>query len=163
MTERPGYVRDFVDFWSSRPETKRIWISLFTPQIGESSYEIIPVDARERLVKELLQIRRDFPKLDMPQGLIEAYLDTPSDPKHCIFARLTRTVTADLKNLITPCQFGGNPDCSQCGCIASAGMKAISDHRLPGGLSIGWIYEQSLRVGEIVSSLREGKDPIRAA
>lgn len=157
MTERPGYIREFIDFWSSREETAKIWISLFTPQRGETSYEIIPHEARKRLVTELLQLRTEYPKLAMPKGLLEAYLDTPADPAHCIFARVTRTVTADLKNQITPCQFGGNPDCSQCGCIASAGMKAISDHRLPGGLSVGWIYEQSLRFGEMVASVRERK------
>jgi sulfatase maturation enzyme AslB (radical SAM superfamily) len=154
MTERAGYVREFVAFWSTRQEVEKIWISLFTPQIGETSYEIIPPEARARLVAELLQIREQFPKLAMPKGLIEAYLDTPPDPKHCIFARVTRTVTADLKNEITPCQFGGNPDCSQCGCIASAGMKAISNYRLAGGLRVGWIYEQSIRFGEFVASLR---------
>src|SRR5215475_12042021 len=93
----------------------------------------------------------------MGKGLIEAYLDTPSDPKNCVFAKVTRTVTADLRNQITPCQFGGNPDCSQCGCIASAGMKAISDYRLPGGLTIGWIFGQSIRFGEMVAAVREGK------
>jgi len=166
MTERPGYLHEFIDFWSSRPETKMIWISLFTPQIGETSYEIIPRDARVRLVGELLELRNRFPKLAMPKGLLEAYLDTPADPKHCIFARVTRTVTADLQREIKPCQFGGNPDCSQCGCVASAGLKAISDHHLAGGLTIGWIYEQSLRFGEMVASVREGKpakDPVRAA
>lgn len=34
MTERPGYLREFLEFWSSRPETDKIWMSLFTPQIG---------------------------------------------------------------------------------------------------------------------------------
>jgi MoaA/NifB/PqqE/SkfB family radical SAM enzyme len=166
MTERPGYVREFIDFWSSRPETRIIWVSLFTPQIGETSYEIIPRDARERLVAELLELRSQYPKLAMAKELIEAYLHTPSDPEHCIFARVTRTVTADLTHRITPCQFGGNPDCSQCGCIASAGFQAIGDHRLPGGLKIGWIYEQSLRFGEKVAAARERrsmKSPIQAA
>ena len=58
----------------------------------------------------------------MPQGLIEEYLNMPANPGECIFARTTRTVTADLKTEVGPCQFGGNPDCSQCGCIASAGF-----------------------------------------
>jgi len=157
MTERPGYIQEFLQYWSNRPETDRIWLSLFTPQIGETSYEIIPRDARVRLVRELLQLRRAYPKLAMPEELIEEYLDTPSDPRHCIFARTTRTVTANLKTEVTPCQFGGNPDCSQCGCIASAGLKAIADHRLPGGLRVGWLYEKSLTIGEKVASWRENR------
>ena len=34
MMERPGYIEEFVRFWSARKETKRIWFSLFTPQQG---------------------------------------------------------------------------------------------------------------------------------
>ena len=135
-------------------ETDKIWISLFTPQIGETSYEIIPREARPQLVRELLELRAQFPKLNMQKGLIENYLNTPSDPSKCIFARTTRTVTADLQKLVTPCQFGGNPDCSQCGCIASAGLNALGNHRLPGGLRVGWIYEKSLQIGERVAAMR---------
>jgi sulfatase maturation enzyme AslB (radical SAM superfamily) len=154
MTEKPGYIREFLDFWSERKETEKVWISLFTPQIGETSYEIIPRDARVKLIHELIELRTQFPKLAMPKGLIEMFLNTPSDPKNCIFARTTRTVTADLRAEVRPCQFGGNPDCSQCGCIASAGLNAIGNHRLPGGLRVGWIYDQSLRIGEKVAALR---------
>src|SRR4051812_13631011 len=92
MTERPGYLREFLAFWSSRPETEKIWMSLFTPQIGEKSYEILPPEGRARVVKELLELRTEFPKLAMPKSLIEAFMNTPSDPAHCIFARVTRTV-----------------------------------------------------------------------
>src|SRR5262245_26655398 len=171
MTERPRYMRDFVEFWSAREETEKIWISLFTPQIGETSYEIIPPANRIKLIQELIQLSSEFPKIAMPKGLIEAYLNPPSNPADCIFARTTKTVTANLESLVTPCQFGGNPDCSQCGCIASAGLNAIGNHRLPGGLRVGWIYDKSLRFGAKVASIRNNRskptakfppDPIRA-
>jgi len=44
MMDRPGYVRDFIEFWSNRDETEKIWMSLFTPQMGETSYEILPME-----------------------------------------------------------------------------------------------------------------------
>src|SRR5262249_21221395 len=118
MTERAGYLYDFMDFWTARPETEKIWFSLFTPQIGETSYEILPPSARAQVVAELLDIRQKYPKLSMTQLAIEGFLNPPSKPSECIFANTTRTVTADLKTRVSPCQFGGNPDCSQCGCIA---------------------------------------------
>ena len=34
------------------------------------------------------------------------------------FAQATACVSADLRTPITPCQFGGQPDCSSCGCMA---------------------------------------------
>src|SRR6185295_18282681 len=57
MTERARYLYDFMDFWSARPETEKVWFSLFTPQIGETSYEIVPPAARAQIVKDLLEMR----------------------------------------------------------------------------------------------------------
>jgi hypothetical protein len=42
-------------------------------------------------------------------------LTSPESPAECIFTRTTLSVTADLKNRITPCQFGGDPDSSRFG------------------------------------------------
>src|SRR4051812_12407608 len=39
MAGRPGYLAEFLDFWTPRPEVKRVWISLYTPQVGEVSAE----------------------------------------------------------------------------------------------------------------------------
>src|SRR6185436_15478385 len=65
MTERPGYLYEFMDFWSARPETEKVWFSLFTPQVGETSYEILPQAARRQVVRDLLDIRQKYPKLSM--------------------------------------------------------------------------------------------------
>jgi MoaA/NifB/PqqE/SkfB family radical SAM enzyme len=154
MTERPDYLREFLDFWSGRSEIEKIWFSLFTPQVGESSYEILPPGARAHVVGELLKLRNLFPKLDMTKVTIEGFLTPPSSPDECVFAKTTRTITADLKTRITPCQFGGTPDCSQCGCIASAGLNAIARAKLPGGMRVGWLYEQSIQVGNVVAAMR---------
>ena len=90
----------------------------------------------------------------MPKGLLNAYLRPPASPEDCIFAKTTECVSADLQTRITPCQFGGNPDCSQCGCIASAGLEAFARHKLPGGLPVGAIYWSSLRIGRWMNGLR---------
>ena len=57
-------------------------------------------------------------------------------------------------SVIMPCQFGGNPDCSNCGCLASAGLEAIGRHRLKGVIRVGSIFDASLRVGQAVDKLR---------
>jgi sulfatase maturation enzyme AslB (radical SAM superfamily) len=154
MTERPGYLWKFMEFWSARPETEKVWMSLYTPQIGESSAEILPPAIRARVLAELKDLRASYPKLAMPKAMIETYAHPPSNPDECIFARTTHTVTADLQTKVSPCQFGGKPDCSQCGCIASAGLNAIGHHRFPGGLRVGWIFEQSFKIGHMVASIR---------
>jgi sulfatase maturation enzyme AslB (radical SAM superfamily) len=154
MTQRPGYLTEFMEFWTRRRETEKIWMSLFTPQIGETSSEILPPSTRARVIQELASLKDIYPKLSMSKGMFEGYADPPANPSECIFARTTRTITADLKTRVGPCQFGGNPDCSQCGCIASAGLNAIGKHKLPGGIRVGWIYDASLKVGNVVAAMR---------
>jgi sulfatase maturation enzyme AslB (radical SAM superfamily) len=154
MTERDGYLHEFMDFWSARPETEKIWFSLFTPQIGETSYEILPQAARARVVRDLYDIRLKYPKLSMTRLTIEGFLNPPSKPTECNFAQMTRTITADLKTRVSPCQFGGNPDCSQCGCLASAGLNSIGKIKVPGGIPIQWIFKESIKIGNVVASMR---------
>jgi MoaA/NifB/PqqE/SkfB family radical SAM enzyme len=155
MTERPGYLREFVDLWSRREEISQIWMSLFTPQIGETSFEILPKSARSEVVRDLLELRELYPKLDMPRGVVEGFLHPPSNPSDCIFAKTTSTITADLKTRVGPCQFGGNPDCSQCGCIASVGLHHIGQQKLAGAIPVSWLFNTSHRVGATVAAMRD--------
>ena len=99
---------------------------------------------------------RGIPKLKMPKGLIAVYAEPPSSPSECVFALTTTCVSADLERRITPCQFGGNPDCSQCGCMASAGLKAVARHKISGGIPVGPIYWSSHRIGTWIRAFREG-------
>src|SRR5690606_27550861 len=49
---RPGYLTEFTKFWAALPDVKRIWFSLYTPQIGEDSPERLLREDRERVVAE---------------------------------------------------------------------------------------------------------------
>lgn len=151
---RPGYIEEFLRVWSDRREVEKIWVSLYTPQIGEASAERLSPADRDRVVHDLLALRLRYPKLALPKGLLAVYADPPSSPDDCVFARTTTTVSADLTTKITPCQFGGAPDCSNCGCIASAGLAAVARHRLFGFIPVGTLYSGSLKVGERVRKLR---------
>jgi pyruvate-formate lyase-activating enzyme len=150
QTRRPGYFEEFLDFWSARPEVKKVWFSLFTPQVGADDAEIIPLAERPALLQHLSDLGKTYPKLVMPKSVTQGYLDPPRSPSECIFARTTLSLTADLKSRITPCQFGGTPDCTQCGCIASAGLKAVGDYRLLGFVPLRSLYNASDAVGKRV-------------
>lgn len=152
---RDGYLEEFVETWSANPNVRSIWMSLYTPQVGEASGErLTPID-RNRVVAALARLRTGFPKLQMSAPLLEAYLDPPASPSDCIFAQTTACLSADLETRITPCQFGGTPDCASCGCMASAGLAAVGRHRLGGAISIDALFRGSLRVGRTVSALRQ--------
>ena len=154
QVNRDGYIEEFLQFWSARPEVEKIWYSLYTPQIGEVSDERLRPADRQRVVADLLALRLKFPKLALPKGLIEVYAEPPTSPDECVFARTTTTLSADLKTKITPCQYGGAPDCTQCGCIASAGLAAVARHQLFGFIPVGSIFNGSLKVGDRVRKLR---------
>lgn len=154
IADRPGYLDEFLKFWSSRPEVRKVWFSTFTPQRGAHSPEVLSREQKHVLVQDLRVLRKKYPILDMPEGLINEFENPPKNPEDCIFARTTRTISADLKTAITPCQFGGDPDCSQCGCYASMGLAAVGHHKVLGPLTAGQLFMVSDRLGRQWRKLR---------
>jgi len=151
MMKQPGYLRDFLQFWTPRPEVARVWFSMFTPQRGDESPEILTRGERDQAIAEMYSLRRIFPKLDMPAQMIRQFAEPPRDPSSCIFAQTTRTISADLKTEVEPCQFGGDPDCSRCGCAASMGLAAVGAHKLSGIIPVGAIFRGSLALGKRIA------------
>jgi sulfatase maturation enzyme AslB (radical SAM superfamily) len=159
MAGRTGYFEEFLSYWCARPEVKKIWFSLFTPQVGAEAEEILsPVD-RTQILAELIGLRSAFPKLYLPDLVVAGMRQPPQSPAECIFARTTLNFTADLKNKITPCQFGGEPDCTQCGCFASAGLKAVGDYRLLGLVPGRALYNASDAIGKMTARMRGRRVP----
>jgi MoaA/NifB/PqqE/SkfB family radical SAM enzyme len=154
IADRPGYLDEFLGFWTSRPEIAKVWFSIFTPQRGATDPEILTPSQRATTIAELLQLRLKYPKLDMAEGLIKELASPPGNPEECIFARTTETISADLRTQITPCQFGGDPDCTQCGCIASMGLAAVGHHRVAGSLTAGQLFMASDRIGKSWKNLQ---------
>ena len=155
QVRRPGYLEEFIQFWSDNQDTKHIWVSLYTPQIGEISIEKLSPADRRAVVDQLFALRERFPKMWMPKGLIAVYLNPPSSPDECVFAQTTECVSADFTSRITPCQFGGKPDCENCGCIASAALEAVARHQLAGAIPVGTIFTASVAIGRTMRGLRE--------
>jgi len=154
MMNRPGYLEDFARFWSGRPETKRIWFSLFTPQRGAVAAEILTAEQRNRVLEELMQLRTAYHLIDMPKHMIEEFRNPPASPADSIFARTPLSISADLKTRITPCQFGGDPDCSQCGCVASMGLASAGHRRLLPGITAGQLLAVSELIGSYMNQMR---------
>ncbi|NOT45992.1 MAG: radical SAM protein, partial [Acidobacteria bacterium] len=151
QVRRDGYLDEFLSFWQANPDTRLIWLSLYTPQKGEISVERLTAADRTRVIADMRRLRLQYPKLQMLDGMLNVYADPPKGPEACIFAQTTECYSSDLERHITPCQFGGNPDCTNCGCIASAGLEAIGRHRVLGGLvPVGQIFHASMRVGQVV-------------
>jgi MoaA/NifB/PqqE/SkfB family radical SAM enzyme len=164
MMKRPGYLNDFLKFWTVRPETNKIWFSIFTPQVGAQSEEMLKRHERMQVIAEMADLRKQYPKLDMSEGMIRQFRSPPQHPKDCVFALTTRILSADFKTEITPCQFGGNPDCASCGCIASMGLAAVAGHKLGGLIRVGTIFNASIKAGQAWSKAtaqRRAQDELR--
>jgi hypothetical protein len=89
----------------------------------------------------------------MPEGMIREFLSPPVSPDRCIFAQTTRTLSADFKTRVEPCQFGGDPDCSRCGCIASMGLAAVGHQKLAGPITAGNIFWTSAAIGRYIQGV----------
>ncbi len=152
---RPGYVTAFTEFWAANRDVKRIWFSLYTPQKGEDSAERLRHEDRQMFVSEITALYQREPKLrDMIPAVVRGYLRPPSAPEECIFSQTTACLSADLKRAITPCQYGGDPDCTQCGCMASVGFEALGQYKMAGVIPLKSIFRGSLAVGRAIGSAR---------
>lgn len=165
MMSREGYLDEYLRYWTSRPEVDRIWLSLYTPQRGELSPEKLTADARRRLIARLPSLKREFRALILPAGAIDALASPPSSPAECTFARISLNYSADLATRVEPCFFGGQPDCTQCGCAVSTSLHWLRHKRLALGVTVGHVLDASLAVGSLgrQSHLRAVSPPTPSA
>ena len=155
---RPGYLDAFTAFWAAQPAVRKIWFSLYTPQKGEQSPEMLRPEDRRAVVAEITRLVAREPKLrDMSAAIVQGYLRPPQNPDECIFAQTTACLSSDLVRTITPCQYGGDPDCTQCGCLASVGLDAVGRYKIGGVIPVKALFDTSLKVGGAMRALR-GKD-----
>lgn len=154
MMKRPGYMEEYVAFWNARPEVNRVWVSVYTPQIGEKSVEMLTPEERVTLARDLPALMARYPKLLTSQGIARAIVAPPRNPDDCLFAKMSANYSADLKSRVEPCVFGGTPDCTQCGCAISSGLHWIRSVQLAGPLKIGHLVSSSIRLGQFANRLR---------
>jgi hypothetical protein len=48
---------------------------------------------------------------------------------------------------VVPCQIGGRPECTECGCIAAAGLASIGKIKLAGLLKVSDVFALSKKIG----------------
>jgi hypothetical protein len=154
MLARSGYLEEYVSFWNARPEVNRIWVSIYTPQVGEQSPEMLAPDDREAVARQLPSLSRQYPKLLLPEGVARAFVHPPANPDDCLFSKMSANYSADLQTRVEPCVFGGSPDCSQCGCAISSALHWIRTIELAGPLKIDHFVSGSIGVGLFVNRLR---------
>ena len=154
MVQRAGYLEEYVAFWNARPEVDHIWVSLYTPQIGEESAEKLTIGDRQEVARVLPPLMRKYPKFLLPEGIAQAFLHPPKNPDDCLFAKMSTNYSADLETRVEPCVFGGSPNCSECGCAASSGLHWIRSVKVAGPLRVGHFVRGSIGVGSIVNRLR---------
>jgi MoaA/NifB/PqqE/SkfB family radical SAM enzyme len=151
--QRPGYLDEYLKFWTTRPGINNIWFSIYTPQIGERSDEMLTFEQRKELASMLPELKRKYPALLLIGGMEEAIMAPPSNPAECLFSKMSVNYTADLKTRIEPCFFGGTPDCSQCGCAVSTSLHWIGKKKLFGPLTANHVIRTSIAIGSFVNRL----------
>ncbi len=153
MLERPGYIEEYISYWNARPEVVRIWVSLYTPQKGEQAAEMFTSSERQKVAAELVKARERHPKLLMNRGIADAICKPPANPHACMFARMSTNFSADLTTRVEPCIFGGDPDCSQCGCAISSGLHWLKTLEFA-GVRVEHVALGSAAIGRFAGRLR---------
>jgi MoaA/NifB/PqqE/SkfB family radical SAM enzyme len=161
MLQSKGYLDEYFWFWDARPEVDRIWLSTYTPQIGEQNAEVLTRNDRENLFAWMPEWQQRYPKLLLRNTMMQAYVSPPKDPDECIFSSMSINYSADFKTRVEPCILGGNPDCEHCGCAASVGMHALEFAKLVGPLKAGHLVKGSIAVGMAANRVRRSMDPLR--
>jgi len=154
MLERPGYLEEYVKFWSERTEVDRIWVSVYTPQIGEQSEEMLTPADRAQVAAELPLLAKKYPKFLFNEGLAKAFLRPPENPDDCLFSKMSANYSADFETRVEPCVFGGTPDCSQCGCAASSGFHWVKGVKLAGPIRLNHFIGSSVKIGLMMNRIR---------
>lgn len=163
MLERAGYLREYVEFWSKRAEVNRIWVSIYTPQIGEVSAETLTSEDRLQVARELTHLARVHRTLLFNEGLGKALVRPPKNPRDCVFAKMSANYSADLATRVEPCVFGGAPDCSQCGCAASTGLHWVRTVKVAGPLKVNHFIGASVGIGLAMHRVRSPRRRTRWA
>jgi hypothetical protein len=98
QVRRDGYLQEFLDYWQGNPSTRLIWISLYTPQIGELSTERLTKADRDKVIADLSRMRKSYSKLQMLDGMLKVFADPPRSPEalylradHRVFLFRSRT------------------------------------------------------------------------
>lgn len=154
MLERASYLEEYVAFWQARSEVDHIWVSLYSPQLNEESRERLTQENREFIARTLPRLGRKYPKLLVPEGMARAFVNPPASPDDCLFSKMSMNYSADFETHVEPCVFGGNPDCSQCGCSISSALHWIRDVKVAGPLKVGHLVGSSLAIGSAMNQLR---------
>ena len=153
MLQRSEYLEEYVSFWNDRPEVDRIWVSLYSPQIGEESAEKLAPEDRLTVAELLPPLAKKYPKFLMNEGIARAFVRPPQNPADCLFAKMSANYSADLETRVEPCVFGGSPNCTECGCAASSGLHWIRTVKVAGPLRVGHFVGGSVGVGSLVNRL----------
>jgi sulfatase maturation enzyme AslB (radical SAM superfamily) len=158
MLARLSYLEEYVAFWNAQKDVDHIWVSLYSPQLGEDSPERLLPANRERVALELPKLSKQYPKLLLPHGVARAFVNPPKNPDDCVFSKMSLNYSADLRTHVEPCVFGGNPDCTQCGCSISSALHWVRDLKVIGPLKVGHLVQGSLAVGSAVKKFRHDRD-----
>lgn len=158
MLQRQSYLEEYVAFWNAQKEVDHIWVSLYSPQVGENSPELLMPGDRERVAIELPLLAQKYSKLLLPQGMARAFVTPPKHPDDCLFSKMSLNYSADLRTHVEPCVFGGNPDCAQCGCSISSALHWIRDVKIAGPLRVGHMLRSSLAIGRTINEIRGDHD-----
>ena len=96
ITGRPGYLEEFMRFWSERPRSSASGSASSRRRGSRGARDSDPRDARRSFERVTAPLSSVSQISDEPE-MIEELRHPPQSPEECIFARTTKSLSADLE------------------------------------------------------------------
>jgi MoaA/NifB/PqqE/SkfB family radical SAM enzyme len=135
-------MEEFLEGLSSLP-IKGVGFSFYTPHTtGDQSSLAITLDERDRVLDELLRLRKKYWRIMGLTGEManqfrqSGEFSAWNSLERCPVSKVCNCYNAD--GTPKPCTYGNNADCSRCGCASIAVYRAAINHLDP--LAIYMIY-----------------------
>ena len=139
--EEPGYMDRYLEIWNARPEVRRIWVSIYTPQLEEDSAERLTPENRRQLATYFKSVGGALLQAGHEQKL-----------NGCVPRAACR---------VEPCVFGGEPNCAECGCSISMGLHRLGELKIAGPLYGRHLINASIAIGRTVNRAFNQREGLR--
>ena len=156
QVRREGYLEEFAKFWSANPAVSQIWISLYTPQVGEISTERLTKADRQKVVADLLAHSGEVPETAHARRRC-------SSPTCCLRTRRTtassrrqpRACRRISRSRSRPASSAATPTARIAGALRRPRLRPSAATSCRAAFASAQLFDASFEIGNRVRAVRE--------
>ena len=155
QVRREGYLEEFLRFWQANADTRMIWISLYTPQIGRALGRAPHAGGSPTGDRRARRLRPTYPKLEMLDGALKALCPAAGSPRNACSRKRRSVCLVRSRETDHAVPVRWKPRLRKLRMHRVRRFEAIARHRLPGGIRVGHVFNASLAAGNVIARFRQ--------